>query len=97
VLHWSELEWVSGQLKVISANTAAPTAGYRAAAIVRHGLVAGVAADRIEWLRPGRGFARKGETRIEVPRAVACFVSQPTGELLVVSADGTIEPVPLPT
>ncbi len=35
-----------------------------------------------------------GATRLA---PLLCFVSQPTGELLVASADGTIERVPLPT
>ena len=71
--------------------------GYRAAAIVRPGLVAAVTANRIEWKTPNSKHGDPGETRADLSGALAAFVSQPTGELLIVCGDGDLVRVPLPT
>jgi tetratricopeptide (TPR) repeat protein len=71
--------------------------GYRAATIVRHGLVAGVATSRIEWLRCGNSkFHLWRSTDLDLSSAVACFAARQTDELIVICKDGMIVRVPIP-
>jgi tetratricopeptide (TPR) repeat protein len=71
---------------------------YQAAALVRPNLVAAVGAFRIDWLRAGfSGFVFASGTHVSLPQVVACFPSHPTRELLVVSRDGVVVRVPVPS
>jgi hypothetical protein len=70
--------------------------GYRAAAIVRPGLVAAVGPSRVDWLRAGGRSFSWSRTQLSLPRPVACFPCRPTGELLVVCASGVVVRVTVP-
>jgi hypothetical protein len=70
---------------------------YLAAAVVRPGLVVGVGPGRTDWLRIFRnGFTNLTVTPVAPPRAVMCFPSHRTRELLVVCSDGYVVRVPEP-
>jgi hypothetical protein len=107
VLHWSRTEFLDNRLTEVATAPAAEP--YRAAAIVRAGLVAGVTDRRIDWLRAtgyrliartqtalvGRGniIATSGNPEEAI---VAVFSSPPTAELLIVRKDSTIERIQVP-
>ncbi len=92
-LHWSEIAFRPGE-KVAEHRTLASRrpGGYRAVAIWKPGMVIGVTAENLVcWLRATRaGFQEwSTSTRLSVPaKAVACFPSRSTGEVVVVLADG---------
>jgi hypothetical protein len=70
---------------------------YLAAALVGPGLVAGVTADHVDWLRAYvGGFRATGRTPVAIPAAVACFACHETHELIVVCRDGFVVRVPAP-
>jgi hypothetical protein len=80
-----------------SASCVSAAAGYRAATLVRAGVVAAVREAGIDWLRcPSKGFAVTGTTETSLPTALACFPSHPTKELIIVCADGAIARVSVP-
>jgi tetratricopeptide (TPR) repeat protein len=97
-IHW--MKFLLGRELIVSRgrNVRPCTGGYRAVTLVRPGLVAAVGPSRLEWLRAGRdGFTvQTGTDRAVFTGVVACFASAPTGELLLISRDGTLQRLPLP-
>jgi tetratricopeptide (TPR) repeat protein len=92
-LHWSEIAVGLGETKAEHRTLASRTSvGHRAAAIWKPGMVIGVtAANLVCWLRATRtGFQEwSAPTHIPVPaKAVACFPSHATDEVVIVLADG---------
>jgi tetratricopeptide (TPR) repeat protein len=68
---------------------------FRAATLVRPGLVAAVTSKDVRWLRASpRGLSCEHTTPADLPEAVACFPHYPGDELIVVCADGTVARVP---
>jgi hypothetical protein len=93
---WSLLAFTSEGLRNQATHVSSET-GYRAATLVRSGLVAAVGPARIDWLRVGgRSFTLWTCTWLAAPQCIACFASHPTNELLVVCADGQLVRVPVP-
>ncbi|WP_197446988.1 tetratricopeptide repeat protein [Tautonia plasticadhaerens] len=80
-----------------NASWSSPEAIFRAACLVRPGLLAGVGADAVHWLRaePGR-LARRSTTGIALGSTLAAVPSPKTGELVLIGADGRAERLPLP-
>lgn len=96
-LHWSRLTQAADKLEETARCTATPDEGYRAAAIVRPGLVAGVTRTGVNWLRGGQRFLQVAQNPVETgSRVIAAFASLPTQELLLVCADGLIERLAVP-
>jgi hypothetical protein len=94
-LYWGRLQ--DGELVATNAMSAGFDGPFLAAAVVRDGLVAAVRPARVDWLRCGaREFRLWRTTDVAIPAAVACAVSRPTAELLVVSGDGTLTRLPVP-
>jgi hypothetical protein len=93
-VHWSRLKFGDVGLKATATLSAAD--GYKAATLVRPGLVAAVGGGCIDWLRAGRNFQQTNRTVLDLGRVVACHASLPTSELLMVTADGRLHRVPLP-
>lgn len=81
--------------------TFAAPGGFRAAAIWESGKVIGVSStNRLLWLRvSGPRFAEwaPATNLSTVARAVACFPSRRTGEVLVVLEDGNLARIPVPS
>ena len=97
VLHWSLAEWPESDDIPPRASTSAAGPGYRAAAILRPGFLAGVRQDQVDWLhRLSAGIHLKSHSRITFSSPVACFASHPTNELIVVDAEGYLVRVPVP-
>ncbi|MFL5339892.1 MAG: hypothetical protein ACJ8F7_07060, partial [Gemmataceae bacterium] len=75
--------------------------GYRCAALLRPGMIAGVtASNRVIWLRAAADKLEEWRPPVKLGRtspAVACFVSAATSELLVVLQNGGLLRVPLPS
>jgi hypothetical protein len=95
-LYWARLEIQGWHLKKRDVLSHAPEGGYRAATLVRPGLVAAVTRTRIDWLRAGDRFHQVAQTAADLSEAVACLASLPNGELLIVCNHGTLVQVPLP-
>jgi tetratricopeptide (TPR) repeat protein len=71
---------------------------YRAAALVRAGRVAAIAANGVAWLSTtGTHLVATGWTPADLPDALAGFVSPGTNELLIVCREGDLVRVALPT
>jgi tetratricopeptide (TPR) repeat protein len=98
VLHWSVLAVPGrGPARVVARNTHFAEGGYRAAALLPSGRVAGVSRSGVCWLRGGtRPPTVYAVTRADLGDAVACAFSPGTGELLVVCAGGDVVRVPAP-
>jgi hypothetical protein len=89
-LFWCWLQVSATGSRVLASATTGQEK-YRAAALLRPGHVAAVAADSIHWLRcHGRRFTPWSTTRVDMADAVACFASPLTNELLVVCAEGEV-------
>jgi hypothetical protein len=71
------------------------SAGYRAVALVKPGVLAAVSKAGIEWLEVSQAnVVQIAVTAAVAANAVACFHVEPTQELVVVLADGTVLCVP---
>ena len=93
-LTWARLH--DGDM-VATNRASAADGGFLAAAVVRDGLVAGVTARRVYWLRTGpHVFARWKTSEFAVPAAVACAPCHQTGELVIACQDGFVARLPLP-
>ena len=70
---------------------------YLCAAITRPGHIAGVTHEGVNWFRKeGEGFVLQARTKLNAPDAVACFVAQDSGELLVLGATGRVQLLSIP-
>jgi tetratricopeptide (TPR) repeat protein len=88
-LSWLDLEFREGELIKTTARSAAGP--FRAAALIRSGVIAAVAADAIVWLRVGAGGTQEQlRQRIALADVIACFRSRDTLELIVISGNGTL-------
>jgi tetratricopeptide (TPR) repeat protein len=98
-LYWTEVERRPDRLGIQTVPFVAP-GGFRAVALWRPGKVVGVTStNRILWLRTrGTRFEEWAlPTDLTMPaRAVGCFPSRRTNEVLVVLDDGTLVRVPVP-
>lgn len=99
---WSRVDYGAGLKGSISGTTnISEHDRYLAACLIGPGSIAGVAADRVDWLKAVTSAVPKlkivSSTRADLPSAVACFGSPLTAELLVISSDGLLTRVPCPT
>ncbi len=96
IIHWSALKVNDAEL-IRLANLASRGGGYLSAALVRPGLVAGVARGRVDWFRCGpMAFLAAGSAPLEADHPQACFHVPGIEELVVVCRDGTLLCVPTP-
>jgi hypothetical protein len=94
---WAQLEVGMARLRTVAENVAVRDGGYRAATLVRPGLVAAAAPMSVHWLGAGgKCFVPRGFTWAPLPRAVACFPSPATGEVLVVCTEGSVVRLSIP-
>jgi hypothetical protein len=94
-LYWSDLEFENGELSRVATASSSSPERYLAAAAVRAGLVAGVTAGAVHWLRRGpQHLLLAATTEVSLPQAVACFPYYRGNELIVVCGDGTVARVP---
>jgi hypothetical protein len=74
--------------------------GFRAVCVWRAGQVVGVTAtNRVVWLKSRSGRFAEWASPVEVTtpaRAVACFPSRQTTEILIVLEDGSLARIPVP-
>lgn len=97
-VHWTEMDYSGPDHPHISRGASTSQAGYRTAALVRSGLIAGVHDRGVDWLRRQHHcLVASSATLIPLDGAVACAVSPPTRELLVICRDGSLARVPLPS
>jgi tetratricopeptide (TPR) repeat protein len=96
-IHWSELNYSDPDRPVLANGASTRSqSSYRAAALVRPGLIAGVYDRGVDWLRRrGHSLEPSSATLLALGDAVACFPSPPTRELLVVCGEGSLARVPL--
>jgi tetratricopeptide (TPR) repeat protein len=96
-IHWTELDCRDPARPVVSGG-ASTQASYRAAALVRPGLIAGVHERGVDWLHVSRHqLLPRSATLVALEDAVACATSPPTRELLVICRDTSVVRVPLPS
>jgi hypothetical protein len=99
-VHWTELAYGRPEGVVLSGGASNAEWKYVAAALIRPGLVAGVTREGIVWLHRNGHRLRTGGimsmTMVSLKTSVACAVSLPARELLVICREGTVVRVPLP-
>ena len=96
-IQFAALRFHADALLVLGSRVAVRPGGYRAATLVRPGLIAGVAPDRIDWLRAsGEKLAPVRATECVLPAVLACAACHRTGELIVICGDGFVARVPIP-
>lgn len=72
--------------------------GYLAAALLGPGLVAGVTATAVYWLRASADeLVLRATSEMKIGRAIAAFPSERTRELIVVTSDGFVVRVAVPS
>jgi len=98
-IHWTELDYGHEEGVVLGGGASNAEWKYVAAALIRPGLVAGVTREGIVWLRRnGHRLQSNGTmTMASLENAVACAVSLPARELLVICREGAVVRVPLPS
>ncbi len=97
-IYRSVFEWCGPVLDLVMTNRSAADEVYLASTLLRPGLVAGVTSQSVHWLRAiSNRFSHLSTTEVSIPSAIACAVSRRTGELIVVSQEGWIERVNLPS
>jgi hypothetical protein len=96
ITSWSLLAIQKGEMRLVS-EISSREGGNQAVAIVRPGYLAAAGPAHVDWLRvEGRHF-RASRMILDMPPPVACFPSQPTGELIIVCNNGGIVRVTVPT
>jgi tetratricopeptide (TPR) repeat protein len=97
-IHWTELDYSHPEGVVLGGGASNAEWKYIAAALIRPGLLAGVTREGIVWLRRDGHRLQSGGMMTLVPleNAVACAVSLPARELLVICREGVVVRVPLP-
>jgi len=99
-LYWTEVTGRLNQPLTTRTLTFVAPGGFRAVTLWRAGQVAGVTAtNRVLWLRARGGRFEEWALGVDMPavaRAVACFPSRSTNELLVVLEDGHLARIPVP-
>ncbi|WP_435010976.1 tetratricopeptide repeat protein [Tundrisphaera lichenicola] len=94
---WSSLLITETELIRTSNNLSMGASSYSATSLVRPGLLAAVGPSGIDWFRCGtQSFTVVGSSGPASDSPVACFPSHRTGELVVVSRDGSLTCVPIP-
>lgn len=103
VLHWVQVslhENLYGEERkqpVLSNHSIVSPHGYRACAIVRPGLIAGVTDKGIDWLRTGGQYVSTiSTTAVSFNEPIAAYHSPLTGEVTVICKDGLLERVTVP-
>lgn len=95
-VHWTDVWFDNGLLSNVSSRSYSAKK-FRAAALVRSGMVAAVADDAIVWLSCWEGGIRVyAERKAACLQAVACFAHEGTRELVVITADSTCHRFPQP-
>lgn len=90
VLNWLEVAIQKNEWLAVVSRASCP-GPYSAATMVRHGLIAAVAADHIAWLRAlESGLREHARQAVSVPHPIASFPIHSTHELAIVSRDGSI-------
>jgi len=97
-VHWTEIDYSDPAHPVLGGGASTLQKGYRAATLVRSGLIAGVYDRGVDWLRRQQHrLLPNSATLIRLEDAIACAVSPPTRELLVICRDSSVVRVPLPS
>jgi len=87
-LGWLDLQ--ARGIEVASCCVSAP-GPFRAATLAGPGLIAAVTTDGVVWLRASpQGIRELSRRRISMPPPIACFAHEPTREVIVVAADGSL-------
>ncbi len=95
-IHWTEVDTSDSTHPFVSDGASTTQKGYRTAALVRSGLIAGVYDRGIDWLRRQQHrLLPSSATLVPLVDAVACAVSPPTRQLLVICRNGSLVRVPL--
>jgi hypothetical protein len=94
-VYWSLLRITQQAIRVENTNVTVRAHGYLAATLFKYGRIGAVSGTHVDWLQSGKaGFTVTASTKIALPDTVACFPG--SGDLIVVSNDGTISRVPAP-
>jgi hypothetical protein len=97
-LYASDVRFADEKIAGASTLARAGDVPFRAAAVLRPGVVAGVTGNGVHWLRRGSGGLRPaGSIDVALPSAVASFRHPRGNELIVVCGDGTVVRVPAPS
>jgi tetratricopeptide (TPR) repeat protein len=97
-IHWTVMEYSDPDKPFLGAGASTQQRGYRAAALLSYGRIAGVYDRGVDWLRRQQSqLVPESATLLPLEDAVACTVSLPTRELLVICRDGSVARVPLPS
>jgi tetratricopeptide (TPR) repeat protein len=97
-IHWTVMDYTMPGTPFLRAGASTPQRGYRAAVLLHSRLIAGVYDHGVDWLRRQQHrLLPSSATLIRLEDAVACAVSLPTRELLVICRNGSVVRVPLPT
>jgi hypothetical protein len=97
-IHWTAVDYSDPAHPVLGGGASTPQRSYRAAALVRSGLIAGVYDRGVDWLRHHRHrLLPSSATLLPLGDAIACAMSPPTRELLVICRDSSVVRVPLPS
>jgi len=97
IIHWLMIGVREKSFKILANHYKVVNGGYSAAALLRAGFAVGVAPTHVDWIRPrAKGLDVSARTKITLPRAVACFPSPMTGELVIICSNGVLARLPIP-
>ncbi len=96
-LAWAQLRLFGGDAAVAVSQYTSAVPPFRTATLVRPGVVMGVQARGVfPYFVDEARLQPRPAVRADLADAVACCYSHPTGELLVVAANGDVVRIPLP-
>jgi hypothetical protein len=96
-IHWTEMDYSHPERPALGGGASNAEWKYVATCLLRPGLLAAVTREGIVWLRRHRHqLQSEGMMPVALENAVACAVSLPTWELLVICREGVVVRVPLP-
>jgi tetratricopeptide (TPR) repeat protein len=95
-LDWANLRLVGGDIDLIEQGSSGPRRGYRAATLIKPGVVVGVSLTAVDRYTCGAGrLAFVHSIPAQLDSAVACFPSRRTHDLFVVDGEGSVRRVSL--
>lgn len=89
VLRWFDIEFLADRIvNTVSRFSPGP---FRAATLVRNGVIAAITEDAIVWLRVSEnGIQEHLRQRLALSDVIACYPSRETQELVLVTGNGTV-------
>jgi tetratricopeptide (TPR) repeat protein len=93
-LFWAAFDTSGPRVSPVASGSSGERGGYRAGAVIRPGLVAGISATRLDWYRGRANSLRHVNSASGFEGVVAAYPCRRTNELMLIRSDGMVRRTP---